>query len=72
MEYLENNDPRHKSINLKDLYEYMSFDKLKVHSKIVGKGKKHIKQINEFIVKKRKKTVKKNFKLQHLISKIII
>ena len=40
MEYLESNDPRRKPIKRKDLFEYMSFDKLKVHSKIVGKGKK--------------------------------
>jgi len=46
MEYLQDNDPRHKQIYLKDLFNYMSFDKLNVHAKIVGKGKKIIKTIN--------------------------
>lgn len=42
----------------------MSFDKLNVHAKIVGKGKKNIKTINDFIVKKKKSIIKKKFRLQ--------
>ncbi len=41
----------------------MSFEKLNVHSKIVGKGKKYLKNINDYIVKK--STIsKKMFKYQ--------
>jgi hypothetical protein len=67
MEYLEANDPRSKPIKLKDLFDYMSFDKLKVHSKIVGKGKKNTLEINDFLVKKQQQIVKKSFKLQSII-----
>ena len=51
----------------------MSYEKLKVHSKIVGKGKKNSIYINDFLVKKPSKVVKKAFRLQQLIwfSKII-
>lgn len=52
MDYLQNNDPRYKPIYLKELLNYMSFDKLNVHAKIVGKGKKSLKTINDFLVKK--------------------
>jgi hypothetical protein len=45
-------DPRKEQIKLKDLYNYMSYDKLNVHCKIVGKGKKYLKNINNFLVKK--------------------
>lgn len=41
----------------------MTVDKLNVHSKIVGKGKKYVKNINQYIVKK--STIsKKQFKYQ--------
>lgn len=45
----------------------MSFDKLNVHAKIVGKGRKFIKTINEFIVKRKNPIVQKKLKLQSIL-----
>jgi len=43
----------------------MSFEKLKVHARIVGKGRKKLKQINELIVRNRNPVLKKQFILQN-------
>jgi hypothetical protein len=47
----------------------MSFDKLNVHAKIVGKGKKYISTINEFIVKRKKPILQKKLRLQSILKK---
>lgn len=71
MEFLEDNDPRHKPVYLKELFNYMSFDKLNVHAKLVGKGRKYIKIINDFITKRKKSIVQKKLKLHSLLKKTI-
>ncbi len=43
----------------------MSFDKLKVHAKIVGKGRKNIKFINQFLLKNKIEIKKKQFKFKN-------
>jgi hypothetical protein len=45
----------------------MSYERLSVHSKIVGKGKKTATYINDFLVRKPSKLIKKAFRLQKLI-----
>jgi hypothetical protein len=49
----------------------MSYERLNVHSKIVGKGKKYLKTINHFFNKK-KNIVKKMFLLQNSFWNLVV